>query len=93
MWSAGPVFLAIRLVWALEPRLCSLFVPGLAVESSASAETRKRARCCDHAAQKIYDQIDIRLFFRYVLEAVPDALYLAVFNDANELFVLPMMHL
>ena len=43
MWPAGPVFLALRPVWALGPRLCSLSVLGLAVENSASAKNRKGA--------------------------------------------------
>ena len=40
IWPAGPMFLALRPVWALEPRLCSLFVSGLAVENSASGDNR-----------------------------------------------------
>ena len=75
----------------LESRLCSLFVLGLAVKNSASVEIRIET-ICDHAAQKICDRIDdIRLFFRCVLEAVPDALLLAVFDGTNGPFVPSMM--
>ena len=79
MWPAGPVFLTLRPVWALGPRLCSLSVSGLAVENSASVEIRIGA-VCDHAAQEICGQIDAfnRWLFRCVLGAVPDTLYLAV---------------
>ena len=54
MRPAGPVFLTLRPGWALGPRLCSLSVSGLAVENSASVETRIKT-VCDHAAQKICD--------------------------------------
>ena len=47
MWPVGPVFLALRPVWALGPRLYSLSVSGLAVKNSASAENRKGASCFD----------------------------------------------
>ena len=76
----------------IGPRLCSLSVSELAVKNSASVKIRIET-VCDHAAQKIYDQIDdFSIEFRCVLEAVPDALYLAVFDNANKLFVPPMMH-
>ena len=58
------------------------------MKNSASVEIRIGA-VYDYAAQKIYDRIDdFRLFFRCVLEAVSNMLYLAIFNNTNELFVL-----
>ena len=55
MWPADPVFLTLRLVWALGPRLCSLSTSGLAVENSASAENSKRGELFDVRSQSAED--------------------------------------
>ena len=55
MWSADLVFLTLRFLWALESRLCSLFVSSLAMKNSASVENRKETNCFDVRSRSAED--------------------------------------
>ena len=84
--------LILRLLWVLESRLCFLFVTNLAMKNSVNVEIRMKTMC-DHAAQKINNQIDnFWLFFRCVLKAIFDVLHLTIFDDTNKSFVSSMMY-